>query len=285
LTGRGFRLNKVSLGKWRFAALGALLLYLLLAVVLPYLSLIYGAFTPFLTPKVDLSTLSTSNFEKFFSRNDLVQGLKNTAILVTIGAFATAVIATSVGYLIRRLKGPVARGLEVISLLPLAIPTLSFALGILWATLSFGPAREHLYGTLAIIFLAQMANFLPLGVQIVAAGVVQLGDEMEDAGRVSGAGGFTRWRRIAFPLLRPAIASAWIVLALEASVEAGLSVFLFTGQSVTTAVNVFNNALFGLPNVMYAGALILATFGLVAIVLGNWAFGTGKYLQNSRAGK
>jgi iron(III) transport system permease protein len=285
LTGRGFRASRVSLGRWRFAAFAVLVLYLLLAVALPYLALVYGAFAPYLSPKINLSNLGTQNFEKFFSRPDMVRGLQNTAILVTIGAALTAAVATSVGYLIRRLRGPLARGLETVSLLPLAIPSLSFALGLLWFVLSMDAGREHLYGTIFIIYLAQMASFLPLGVQIVASGVVQLGDEMEDAGRVSGAGGLARWRRIIFPLLRPAIASAWIVLALEASVEAGLSVFLFTGQSVTTAVNVFNNALFGLPNVMYAGSLILATFGLVAIALGNWAFGTGKYLQSSRSGR
>jgi iron(III) transport system permease protein len=284
LTGRGFRSNRVRLGPWRFVALAVIVLYLLLAIVLPYLSLVYGAFAPYLSPTLNFGNLGTQNFEAFFERPEMVTGLRNTAWLVTVGAAVTVVIATSVGYLIRRMRDSVGRGLETVSLLPLAIPSLSFALGLLWFMLSFEVGREYLYGTIFIIYLAQMATFLPIGVQIVASGVVQLGDEMEDAGRVCGASGFARLRRIVLPLLRPAIASAWIVLALEASVEAGLSVFLFTGESVTTAVNVFNNALFGLPNVMYAGSLILATFGLVTIALGNWIFGTGKYLQSSRSG-
>ena len=284
LTGRGFRANRVNLGPWRYVAFAVMVIYLLLAIGLPYLSLVYGAFAPYLSPEINFGNLGTQNFEAFFGRSEMITGLRNTAVLVTIGAAVTVVIATSVGYLVRRLRGTVARGLETVSLLPLAIPSLSFALGLLWFVLSFGAGREYLYGTIFVIYLAQMANFLPLGVQIVASGVVHLGDEMEDAGKVSGAGGLARMRRIVLPLLRPAIASAWIVLALEASVEAGLSVFLYTGKSVTTAVNVFNNALFGLPNVMYAGSLILATFGLAAILIGNWAFGTGKYLQSSRTG-
>lgn len=284
LTGRGFRVNRVTLGPWRYVALALIVVYLLLAIALPYLSLVYGAFAPFLSPEFNFANLGTQNFEAFFARSEMVTGLRNTAYLVTIGAAVTVFIATSVGYLVRRERGPVARGLETVSLLPLAIPSLSFALGLLWFTLSFAGGRDYLYGTIFVIYLAQMATFLPLGVQIIASGVLQLGDEMEDAGKVSGANGFVRMRRIVLPLLRPAIASAWIVLALEASVEAGLSVFLFTGTSVTTAVNVFNNALFGLPNVMYAGSLILATFGLVTIFVGNWAFGTGKYLQSSRSG-
>lgn len=283
LTGRGFRSNQVKLGRWRFVTLAVVAVYLLLAIALPYLSLVYAAFAPFLSPEVNFGNLGLQNFEAFFGRTEMVNGLRNTATLVIVGAAVTAAIAVSVGYLVRRLKGALAKGLETVSLLPLAIPSLSYALGLLWFVLSFQAGRDHLYGTLLVIYLAQLASFLPLGVQIVASGVVQLGDEMEDAGKVFGAPGAARMRRIVLPLLRPTIASAWIVLALYASVEAGLSVFLFTGQSVTTAVNVFNNALFGLPNVMYAGSLILATFGLIAIALGNWVFGTGKYLQGSSA--
>lgn len=284
LTGRGFRVNQVRLGAWRFVTLGVVLLYLLLAIVLPYLSLVYGALVPFLSPTFNFGNLGLQNFDAFFGRSEMVEGLKNTALLVVVGAAVTAVLAMSVGYLIRRVHGPAARTLETVSLLPLAIPSLSYALGLLWFILSFEAGREYLYGTLIVLYLAQLASFLPLGVQIVASGVVQLGDEVEDAAKVCGAGIGPRLGRVILPLLRPTIASAWIVLALYASVEAGLSIFLFTGESVTTAVNVFNNALFGLPNVVYAGSLILATFGLVAIALGNWAFGAGKYLQGSAAG-
>jgi iron(III) transport system permease protein len=281
ISGRGFRSNRVKLGPWRWATFAVVQLYVALAVVVPYLALVYAALSPFLSERLNLGNLGLRNFEMFFSRTDMVNGLRNTLLLVLVGAAITTVVAVSVGYLVRRSEGIASRSLETISLLPLAIPHLSYALGLLWFVLSVAPLREHLYGTIAVLYLAQLASFLPLGVQIVASGVVQLGEEVEDAARVCGASGAARMRRVVLPLLLPTVASAWIVLALYASVEAGLSIFLFTGQSVTTAVNVFNNALFGLPNVMYAGSFILATFGLVAIAVGNWAFGTGKYLQNS----
>jgi iron(III) transport system permease protein len=281
VTGRGLRPIRMSLGRWRWLPFAVVLLYIAVAVVLPYLALAYGAFSPYLTSEVNLSNLSTQNFRAFFSRGDMVTGLRNSAILVVVGAAVTTAIAVFVGYLVRRTGDKMSKTLESVAMFPLAVPALSFALGILWLALSFGWGRDYLYGTLLLIYLAQLATFLPLGVQIVASGVVQLGDDMEDAGRVSGANGFARTRRILLPLLRPSIASAWIILALYASVEAAVSIFLFTGGSVTTAVNVFNNALHGLPNIMYAGAMLLATFGLITIVIGNRIFRTSKYLGGS----
>lgn len=282
VSGKGFRSNYVRLGPWRWAALAVVLGYLFLAIVLPYLALVYAAFSPFLSPELNLGNMSTRNFETFFSRSDMVVGLWNTGKLVVVGAALTTFIALSVGYLVRRLSAPgMSRTLESIAMFPLAVPALSFAIGMLWFVLSFAWGRDNIYGTLLIIYFAQLATFLPLGVQIVASGVVQLGNDMEDSARTSGINGIARMGRIVLPLLKPTLASAWIILALYASVEAGLSVFLFTGRSVTTAVNVFNNALHGLPNVMYAGAMILATFGLVTIAIGNWFFRASKYLSGS----
>lgn len=285
VSGRGFRSNHVRLGAWRWPAFAVVVVYVLLAIVLPYLALVYAAFSPFLSPELNFGNMSMRNFEIFFGRSDMVVGLQNTAKLVIGGAAITTVLAASVGYLVRRLGPRTSRVLESIAMFPLAVPSLSFAIGLLWFALSFAWGRDNIYGTLLIIYLAQLVTFLPLGVQIVASGVVQLGNDMEDSARTSGVNGIGRMGRIVLPLLRPSLASAWIILALYASVEAGLSVFLFTGRSVTTAVNVFNNALHGLPNVMYAGAMILATFGLVTIAIGNWFFRASKYLSSGSSNR
>jgi iron(III) transport system permease protein len=72
VAGKGARHIIADLGRWRFLATGVLVLYLLLAVVLPYLALIFGSFLTFLTPRIKLSMLTTENYERLLA-GDLVQ--------------------------------------------------------------------------------------------------------------------------------------------------------------------------------------------------------------------
>src|SRR5262249_34397011 len=52
VTARGFRSRQIPLGKWRWFGFGVCVLYLLVAIVLPYLTLIYVACTAFISPNV-----------------------------------------------------------------------------------------------------------------------------------------------------------------------------------------------------------------------------------------
>ena len=277
VTGRGFRAMQFDLGQWRFAAAFAMFLFVLLSSILPYLALAYGAFVPFITSNLDFSRLGLQNFREFIDNPLMVTGVSNTLILVLGGALVTTMLGTIVGFLIRRRAGNVSRALETLSFLPLALPHLSFALGLLFFVLSIPAAREHLYGTLLLLYIAQAVTFLPLGVQIVSSGVLQLGKELEDAARIAGAPASARIVRILLPLLGPTLASAWTVLALYALVEAGTGLFLYTAGSVTTAVNVFTKAMGGEPGLMYAGAFGLATFGLLILIVGNYFFGLSRH--------
>lgn len=272
LGGRGARSVRVRLGHWRWACLAIGFVYICLAVVLPYLALVYGSFVPYISSTVSFHGWGLENFRTFWSQPDMVTGVWNSVKLVVAGAAITTAVAVLVGYLVRRVNGPLARGLEAVATLPAALPGLSYALGFLWLSLSFGFGREYLDGSLVLIYLAQFGSFLPVAVQIIASGTVQLSTDLEHAGRVFGAGAVTRMRRIVLPALRPTVASAWLLVALHTSTESGMSVFLYSQPSVTMAVNVFNSSVAGALNAVYAGAFLLATFGLVTILVGNRLF-------------
>jgi iron(III) transport system permease protein len=278
ISGRGFRQLRFDIRKWRYPMTAIVIIYVMIAVILPYLAIAYAAFQPFLLPKISFSTFTLINFRKLFSDSNVIVALENSLILVIIGSAVIAAGASLIGYLTSRHRGRATRALEAVSLLPLAIPGLSFALGMLWTVLQLQVAGDYLYGTLLLIFLTQFASFLPLAMQIISSSVTQIGPEMEEAARVSGAPSYARIHKIMLPLMWPTIASVWLILALHVSTEAGLSIFLFTSSSITLAVSVFFNAEIGSASLTYAGALILASFGLLTIIVGQWAFGTGDAL-------
>ncbi len=278
VSGKGFRPVSILLGPMKWVALAFVVIYLLAGVVLPYLALAYGAFTPFLTPEIAFDRLSFRNFELFMSDDSAMRATQNTLILSIIGAAMTTLLATALAYVVRS-RTPIARMLEAVALLPRAIPALAFALGLLWYVLSLGPAGTWFYGSLYMIYLAQFACFMPVALNIINGGMIQLGAEMEEAARVGGIPVISRFCRIIVPPLRPTIASAWLMMALYVSVEAGMSIFLYTGRSITTAVLIFSNAMGGKQSVVFAGAALLATFGVIAVALGNRLFGAGRHLS------
>lgn len=268
VSGKGFRPPRVRLGRAGLAANGLLLSYLLLAVVLPYGALVLAALQPFAAPDGGLlGELSTRNFVTLFNDRETGIALRNTVVLAIAGAAATTAIAGVVGYVSRRVKGAVSSALEAVSLMPLAFPSMSFGIGVLWYALLSDFGKEYIWGTLWIIYIAQMAVFLPLGVQVVGARVMQMGGDLEEAARVAGVTAVDRVRKVVIPLIRSTLGSAWIILALYALTEVGLSVFLYRARTVTLAVKVFTQATLASPRNAYAGAVVLATVGLVAIAI------------------
>jgi len=117
----------------------------------------------------------------------------------------------------------IGRFIEYVVMVPVAIPRLVFAFGLLWAWLQF-PGK--MYGTLWLLWLAYLTVFLPLGVRTIASVVFQLDKSLEEAAKVTGASRFYHLRTITVPLLKPGLIAAWILLFIVSVRELGSSILL-----------------------------------------------------------
>ena len=72
------------------------------------------------------------------------------------------------------------------------MPGIILGLALLWLFLGVGFLRP-LYGTTALLIIAGVIAGMPLGVQIIRSGLMQLGGELEEASRIAGA---SWWRPI-----------------------------------------------------------------------------------------
>jgi multiple sugar transport system permease protein len=63
------------------------------------------------------------------------------------------------------------------------------------------PFFRPFYGTLVLLMVAQMLGGITLSTQILKANLVQLGKELEESSRMSGAGFWRTYLRIVFPLM------------------------------------------------------------------------------------
>ena len=68
-----------------------------------------------------------------------------------------------------------------------------------------------LYGTTAVLIVAGLISGMPLGVQIIKSGLLQLGGELEEASRIAGASWWTTYRRIVLRLMAPTLMAVGMI--------------------------------------------------------------------------
>jgi iron(III) transport system permease protein len=224
IAGKGYQPRLVDLGIWKYPLLTLGLLYLALAVVLPYMSLFLASLVSFWNPRsFSFAMCSLDNYISIFTKPNYVRGIINTIIVGFGAATFTIVIATLLSFFSQRTLLRGRKQLEYIANLPLGVPGTVMAVGIL---LIFVYAPKYLYGTLSIIIIALSIRLLPFSLNTINSTLVQIHPEMDEAAMLLGASWFTILRKIIFPLLRPSLIAAWSLGFILAARELSTTVLL-----------------------------------------------------------
>jgi iron(III) transport system permease protein len=234
VTGKATRARRVDLGKWRWAALGLNLMYLLVAVVLPIGALAVVALSRSWTGVVSADRLTFDHFGYAFASPVSRTGIINSLALSTVGASLGVVIGLLLGYAIHRTKARGRSALDFISTVPIGVPGIVLALGILLAYI-----RTPLYATLAILLVGYLSRYMPYGQRNVASVMLALSPELEQSARVSGLSWLRTMWRILVPLVWPGIASAWLLLFVLFMRELPISILLYQSGSEVLPVAIW----------------------------------------------
>ncbi|MFQ5826440.1 MAG: ABC transporter permease [Dehalococcoidia bacterium] len=210
ISGRGFATRPTPLGRWRYVTFGLVLLYFVLAFILPFLTLILGSFMK-LWGVWQAQPFTLQNWTSTLADPNLLLSVKNT-LIVGFGAATVGMILYSlISYIVVRTKLQGQRLLDIITWLPYGVPALVLALGFLWAYIGV-PFLSPLFGTVWLLILVFLVRGMPLGCRVMNGSMHQLGYELEECSRVLGASWMHTFRRIVAPLLSPAFISAWLIL-------------------------------------------------------------------------
>jgi len=271
--GKAIRGRLLSLGRVRWVVAVLLWAYVLVCVLLPLLGIFAQASTSFLTPLVNpLELLTIDNFKQIFDQPAYVDSIRNSIIVSVVGGLvATAFIAFAV-LVTTRSDFPLRGVLSYVALYPRAVPGIIVGIGFLWSTLLV-PGLGELRNTLAVLAVAFTVRFLPIGFGAVAPSVVRVSNELDRAARISGASWLRTMRSVMIPLLRPALASAFVLLFVSFLKEYASALFLVSrGSEVigTTMIELWRQGNSG-PVAALASVQLLITF--VAILIGQRLLG------------
>ncbi len=243
ITGKGYRPRDIELGAFKYPALGFIVLYLLLAVVLPMGVLLWLSFLPIIQmPSVaGLSKMSLENYHSFMEIIGDQGVMRNTAELLFSVSLLAIFFSLMISWIVVRTRLRIRNTMDTIAMLPHAFPGLAFAfalfmIGIL-ASVWFPSIPVG--GTVGIIVLANLLNRLSYTTRITNASLLQVTPELEESARVCGAASITTMWSIIMPLVRPSLVFAALWTALLTFREVSMALFLTETNNMVLSVAVW----------------------------------------------
>ncbi|ROZ99139.1 iron ABC transporter permease [Gordonia sp. OPL2] len=193
-------------GKARWAT-ATLVIYSLVALVIPLIGLIIVSLTPYWSSSLSWSLFTLDNFRDLFDTPAVIESV----ITSVVTSFGAVIILIPIGYVMANLlvRGRRHRVLgmigDLITALPLGIPAVIFGVGFL---LTYTEPPLILYGTRTVIVLVYIVLMLPFATRMQMTAMLALGNTYTEASATSGASPMVTNIRIMLPLMRPAILSA-----------------------------------------------------------------------------
>ncbi|NBD23301.1 ABC transporter permease [Paenibacillus glycinis] len=226
-------------------------------VVSVYGVLFYGAFTK--TWGFDWS-FTLKNVHYIFAKG---REMANSLKFALLSSIAAAVFSLPLAFIVQRKGTRLYRLLDVLAILPGAVPGIFLGLGF---AVAFNEKPFLLTGTPLIMILALMFWNLPTCYSVNLAGLAQISGTLEEASLNLGANRLRTFRRILLPLLRGPFIAGVTVSFLRSVTCLSVVIFIYSAKTSVGTVSILGlvqNGQWGSASALTA-ALILMAFAVLA---------------------
>jgi iron(III) transport system permease protein len=268
VTGRGYKTRLTPLGKWRPVALGFVLLYFCLELILPFAVFLWASLLPYLRlPSWEaLTRLTLVNYWSIFEHGG-VEPFTNTLVLIATAPLLAVVLSVPISWIVVR-SGFRYRGtLDTLVFLSQAVPNIVLAVALLYLFL-ISRNSIPLYGTVGALILANTINSLSYATRTINSSMIQLHRELEEAARVSGVSGFMTVMKVTLPLIAGAVFNSWVWVVLLTYREVTMALVLGSPDNRVLSTVIW--ALWSegrVPQVSALGVMMMATFFVLVLAL------------------
>jgi len=265
ISGRGFSTRLISLGRWRYPALGFVLAIALCTTLVPISSLFLATFMKLFGYFDIADPWTLDNWKQVLQDPILLRSLRNTVVLGASAAGFGIFLSSAIAYIIVKTKFRGRALLDFISWIPWSIPGILLGMALASSLLLIHGAVP-IYGTMFALVLAMAISGLPLTVQVIKTFLMQFADELEEASQVAGASWSTTVRRILLPLLLPCLIVVGLLEFIASARNISTVVLLATGKTRTMALLMLDySAGAELERATVVGAMIVLMVVIAAI--------------------
>ena len=224
--------------------------------------------------------LDLSAFGRLVSSNYYIETLLFTSYQAALSTGLTLLLATPCAYVFARYRFVGKSLLLSLATLPFVLPTVVVALAfaaligkngllndLLRALFSLDYAPIQLERSLGIILIAHVFYNFAIALRIMAGYWASVGFTTEEAARCLGASGWSLWRDIRLPLIRPALLSAGMLVFIFCFTSFGVVLILGGIRFATLEVQIYYQAvnIFNLP--LAAALSIVQILSMLALML------------------
>jgi putative spermidine/putrescine transport system permease protein len=186
-----------------------------------------------------------------------------SARLALASAALAVLLALPAAFALARRRTAAVAATGAVFLLPLALPGIALALGVL-RLLQWFVAIPPFLG----LVLVHVTLVAPFALVMLRAAVEGLDERLEEAAASLGAGPLTTFLRVTVPMLAPALFAAGVIGFLVSFGEVTVTAFLTTARLLTLPVRIYADVQFDVePTVNVVSVLVIvATVGALLLV-------------------
>jgi iron(III) transport system permease protein len=247
--GKGLKTQPLRLHNWRWFAFAAIILWLCVTVVVPLFGITLRSFVVTWGEGVKLrDVLTLDHYRELLDYPNVIRGIINTFGIGVIGGAIAVACYSAIALAVHRWNSGWTRLVDYIVMVPRAMPGLIAGLALLWVFL-FVPFLSPLKSTMVSIWLAYTIVWLAYGMRLVSGTLLQVGPELEEAARVSGASDLRVKRDVTLPLIKYGMLASWLLI------------FLIFVREYSTGIYLLG------PGTEVIGSLLVSLWGTGAIDL------------------
>ena len=285
VSGKGGRATLMPLGKAKKPLMAFLMVFLFLAMVVPFFVLIMETFQITTGAGYGLDNLTLynwigksgqiakyTNYEGIFRDPKFFSAFWNTIRLTLIGSIITAICGQFLGYISSRGRGKWYGDLtEQMVFVPylmsgIAFSTMYFSM---FSRPHLGGLMPSLYGTFTLIVLTSVVKHFPFASKSGTANMLSISVELEEAADIAGASFWKRMSSIIVPLAKNGFISGFMLTFISIAKELDLVIIMMTPSTQTMSYLAFTYSQEGYNQMSDAVSVCVLAFILVCYTVAN----------------
>jgi spermidine/putrescine transport system permease protein len=234
---------------------------LVLFLYAPLLLLLMFSFNDNNLPVFPLRGFSTEAYSQFAANPELKTSIVTSVKVAALSSIGAVILGTLASIVLVRRDFFGRGGVSALLLSPLVVPYIALAIGLL---VFFNETNLPL--GIQSIAMGHIVVSIPYAILVLVPRLERLDARLEEAARDLGAGAMQTFRLITFPLLLPALVSAYLV-AFVLSFDEIVIAYFVNGQVTTFPLYLFSALRFPalLPQIMAVACVVMAASALILI--------------------
>lgn len=285
VSGKGGRATLMQLGKAKKPLMVFLMVFLFLAMVVPFFVLIMETFQITTGAGYGLDNLTLynwigkegeidkyTNYVGIFRNPNFFSAFWNTIRLTLIASILTAICGQFLGYISSRGRGKWYGDLtEQMVFVPylmsgIAFSTMYFSM---FSRPHLGGLMPSLYGTFTLIVLTSVVKHFPFASKSGTANMLSISVELEEAADITGASFWKRMSSIIVPLAKNGFISGFMLTFISIAKELDLIIIMMTPTTQTMSYLAFTYSQDGYNQMSDAVSVCVLAFILVCYTVAN----------------